>query len=475
MTSENLASLRNRHPALRYLSYQTTHDGDSLSVEYLFRLEPDLDFRHRITIPSPDEHLDATADRLIFLLGMIELISYWKTACPEKILVDAGALNETEIRWWEHLYRQGLGEFFFLNAISPLIDFSITASAGAWKPPSSPPDSSAHGRLVLVGGGKDSIVSLELVKKFSNVPLQALCVNPISASLDAIALAGYPSPLVIQRVIDPRIHELNRAGYLNGHIPYSAFLAFVSTLTAWLHGFSEVITSNETSASEGNAFIEGIEVNHQYSKGIEFEEQFRAYMDQAAVPVSYYSFLRPLNELQICALFSQQKKFHSVFRSCNREQTLAARQRNLEASTLTGPGVKRTGWCGECPKCVFTWICLATFLPLVETDRIFGISPLSYPSFSDISRDLAGKGAHKPFECVGTYQEVQVALKKILSGLRAGTDSDQSISRTLEQFVPDNTPDLKDILKRWDNRNFLPQTLADRLQSHLTVVAGSTQ
>ena len=54
---------------------------------------------------------------MIFSLGMVELVSYWKIACPPTVAVEAGWLNQDQIDWWKDLYFNGLGEFFYVNGI----------------------------------------------------------------------------------------------------------------------------------------------------------------------------------------------------------------------------------------------------------------------------------------------------------------------------------------------------------------------
>jgi hypothetical protein len=55
---------------------------------------------------------------LIFNLGMIEALSYWKATCSPKIEILAGNLNKEQIRWWKDLIFKGMGQFFFENKIN---------------------------------------------------------------------------------------------------------------------------------------------------------------------------------------------------------------------------------------------------------------------------------------------------------------------------------------------------------------------
>ncbi len=459
MLPKKVSALRDRHSCLHYRAYTVDLSHSQLTMRYTFELEPGIVFTPTITIPSRRGVIDGTCRRLAFLIGIVELLSYWKTSCPERISIECGSLTEDEIAWWENLVRNGLGEFFFVNGITPAISFSIQA-LGSEKFDSSGDLSPlrAGSSLILVGGGKDSVVSLELMRA-TNGENAALCVNPIKASRDAIEAAQYTAPLVVSRTLDAQLRELNNNGYLNGHTPYSALLAFVSVLSAYQNGFSRVIASNESSASEGNIQFLGFNINHQYSKSLAFESTFREYMRSLDVPIEYFSLLRPLNELQICALFSQFPQHHSLFRSCNREQTMAARERQDG-----GTAGRRRGWCGECPKCVFTYICLSCFLDLEAVDKIFGESPLSGAAFMDIARDLAGYGDHKPFECVGTYEEVRSALETLRAKLiqRGEGKRAEGLARISQKPLP-----LAAMLDIWNDEHFLTPELSSLLRERL--------
>jgi len=70
---------------------------------------------------------------------------------------------------------------------------------------------------------------------------------------------------------------LNAAGYLNGHVPISAYYAFYACFVAVLLGYKFVSISQERSSNEGTVDFHGLSVNHQYSKTFEFEEKFRKY------------------------------------------------------------------------------------------------------------------------------------------------------------------------------------------------------
>ncbi|MEG2070300.1 MAG: hypothetical protein RR034_02870, partial [Bacteroidales bacterium] len=204
--------------------------------------------------------------------------------------------------------------------------------------------------------------------------------------------------VILQREIAPKLLELNRAGFLNGHTPFSAMLAFYSLLVSYAVQVREVALSNESSANEPT--IPGTEINHQYSKSLEFEEDFRQYVAENMNDCNhYYSFLRSLTELQIAEHFSQFPQYHSVFKSCN-------------------TGSKENKWCCNCSKCLFAYIILSPFIQDEKMIEIFGEDLLNKPTLKPYFDELTGVAQNKPFECVGTIEEVNQALRMIRDSRR---------------------------------------------------------
>ncbi len=326
---------------------------------------------------------------LVFHIGLTEMISYWKAACPPRVIIRPFSLSPEQAGWWRSLFFHGLGEFLYLNGIATSEEDLLTLeSAGpSLSPLRVAPD---DGIVVPVGGGKDSAVSLEVLGKHADcIPL---VMNPRGASLHTVQAAGYnpDSILRVIRTLDPGLLRMNEEGFLNGHTPFSALLAFVTLLGAVLSGHRYIALSNESSANE--ATIGGTGINHQYSKSFRFESDFREYVRRWISPeISYFSFLRPLDELQIARLFSRMTRYHPVFRSCN-------------------VGSKTDSWCGQCAKCLFTYVILSPFLSDEALRGIFGKDLLADANLIPLLDQLAGIAEEKPFDCVGTIREVNVAL-----------------------------------------------------------------
>ena len=255
---------------------------------------------------------------MVFNIGMIELISYWKCACPENVIIKCGKLTDEQIAFWKKLYFNGLGELFYRNNIKTDINsFMNITSTGIEDFSYEKINDESDGYIVPIGGGKDSVVTLETLPIDKKNDL-CLIINPKPVTLKCASLAGFDNDNIIEikRTIDKNLIDLNSKGFINGHTPFSAMLAFTSYYVAYLFGKKYISLSNENSANESN--VKGQNINHQYSKSYEFECDFDNYANKyLKAPVKYFSFLRPLNELQIAKLFSKHEKYHKVFKSCN--------------------------------------------------------------------------------------------------------------------------------------------------------------
>ena len=121
-----LRELRARHPRFHYEGFSrelTEANGEpALRVEFRFRLEPDIVFTPKLKIQGVDAARlaaipTAQLDNLLFHIGMVETLSYWKAAAPAEIVVHATPLNDEQTAWWLDLLRRGMGEFFYVNKL----------------------------------------------------------------------------------------------------------------------------------------------------------------------------------------------------------------------------------------------------------------------------------------------------------------------------------------------------------------------
>lgn len=391
---------RTKYKNFYYENYHLENTDDSIKISFDFSIDGLAKFNPNISIPKKkfkffNDITGKIAKKIVFYMGMVELISYWKCACPQNVIINCGHLSDHEILWWKKLYFNGLGEFFYTNNITPNFDdfmiISSTDNSIVLESDDRFNFSDKFSNIIPIGGGKDSIVSIELLSKFKSKNLP-LIINPRGASSETAHIAGYLDDeiLEIYRTIDKNLLDLNKKGFLNGHTPFSAMLGFTSVFCSFFLGIPNIALSNESSANESN--IKGTNINHQYSKSFEFELDFSNYVhEHINTNINYFSLLRPFSELKIAQLFSRHKKYFNVFKSCN-------------------VGSKQDIWCGHCPKCLFVYIMLLPFVDVNDLIGIFGKDMLDDISLSDTFSGLIGLSEVKPFECVGTIEEVNYAL-----------------------------------------------------------------
>jgi hypothetical protein len=452
---EKFEMLRKKHPVITYESFDIENTADKLIITYSFSLGDEISFRPRWEFLKKHKDIDYEKEDIVrslaFNLGMVELISYWKCACPPLVLIKAGYLNEEQISWWKYQYFLGLGEFFYTNDINTNIDDFMRVEVMA-EPTAASYNNTVfkkEGCLIPIGGGKDSVVTMELLSHIKDTNL-CYMINRREISVKCAELAGYGEDemLIVKRALDKTLLELNKEGYLNGHTPFSAIVAFSSVLAAYLFDKEYVALSNEASANEST--VEGTEVNHQYSKSYKFEEDFinyeRKYIGSG---VHYFSLLRPFSELQIAAFFAKHEKYYKVFRSCN-------------------VGSKADIWCCSCPKCLFVFGIMSPFIELNKLIEIFGENMLDNESLIPVFDKLIGEVPEKPFECVGTRDELNTAICMAISkwedrGMQLPKLYQYYKEKRLYQMYIDRKTNA--YLKYYNDENFVPVEFVSRLKN----------
>lgn len=394
----NDCKFRTLYPEFIYKSYKIKKRDNEIELEFNFEIPGLCDFTPKTVIKTDNLNIinpidSESAKQIVFSLGMTECVSYFKAVCPEKLTVKCGYLSESDKKYWKKLYFGGLGEFLYRNGIQASEeDFLDINSSAAKKTDTYNIFNKSGCSVVPVGGGKDSAVTAALLKNNNIDKIMYFTVNDQQAREDTVRISGGKKNDIIRtyRTIDKNLLELNKRGFLNGHTPFSAIVAFLSAYCAYITGSENIILSNEASANESN--IEGMQVNHQYSKSYEFEKDFSEYIsEKSGADIKYFSLLRPFNELQIAKYFSSLPQYHGVFRSCN-------------------AGSKANIWCGNCPKCLFVYCIIAPFIEKKELDLIFGGCMTDKIDLIEDFKGLCGLSPVKPFECVGTVEELKYAL-----------------------------------------------------------------
>ena len=455
MQNNKFIEFRKKYKEFIYDKFELYEKDNKIIIKYYFEITNLAKFNPIIEIDKKEiKFNDIDNDyvkNLAFNIGMVELISYWKCACPSKVILKCGYLNEEQIQWFKKLYFYGLGEYRYVNNITMTQDEMMQIIVEQdYKEVINNNEYTNSGILIPIGGGKDSTVTLELLKKYKE-DNYCLIVGGKQPSIDCAHIAGYEDNQIIEvkRTIDSNLIELNKNGFLNGHTPFSALLAFLSYFIAFLTNKKYIALSNESSAEETN--VEGEKINHQYSKSCEFEKDFQDYSQKYLKgDIKYFSMLRPINELQIAMLFSKNEQYHSTFKSCN-------------VGSKQIPWV----WCGNCPKCLFVFIILSPFLySSGKLTKIFGQDLLQKESLLETFKELCGYGKTKPFECVGTYEEVNFAITKTILEL----EKENKKLPYLLQFYKDNYKlvDIsKDLTKQYNEENSVPKELEEILKGKI--------
>ncbi len=381
-----------KYTSFNFARYSFDESAKQLSLEYSY--DDELMFTERFTFDfdfKADYSKDALerACRLLFIMAGV---SYYKAYLPAEINLGSIELTQVEAEFFSKTYHKGLGEFFYVNHLDPTTKPFFPTSENTLNTLSI----ESRGQLIGIGGGKDSLVTTEILRDLPNTTTWSVGHKAqLEPLIKEIALPHYS----IDRQWDRKLLEHNAQGAYNGHVPISAILACVGTVVAVLTGKRDVIVSNESSTSEPNLTYNGVDINHQYSKSLEFEKDFQAILSlHFGDSIRYYSFLRPLSEVKIAELFAKlgYEKYKTVFSSCNRAYTHSSHE---------------MFWCGECPKCAFIFLALTPFVIRKDLEKLFhGKNLLLDPTLEKTYEQLLGIEGDKPLECVGEVKESRAAM-----------------------------------------------------------------
>ena len=415
---------RSRITAFRFTRCSFDPQSGEAQLGYAFDDMPEL--VEVVRFPGAPFTLDAAraaaVERALRLLHLFAGISYYKAAVPPLIQIDGAPIDAATASLLALLYENGLGEFAYRNGLDlrGRIRFPHTAVAPDAAPAVAPAAGLRAHALVAIGGGKDSLVSIEALRHAG--AMQTICWIGASPLIRACAeRTGLPT-LNIARTLAPALFEYNKLGALNGHIPVTAINSAILAVAALLADADAVVFSNERSASYGSIVPGTGEVNHQWSKGWDFERRFAAHLrTHVAADLHYYSLLRPLSELAVARQFARTDRYDAWFSSCNRNFHILGER----------PAQR---WCGACPKCHFVFLALAPFMPKPRLMAIFGRNLLDEPGQAPGFDALLEYRGHKPFECVGEGIESRAAMAALAA--TATWREDALVARFAEEIRP---------------------------------------
>jgi hypothetical protein len=405
--------------------YSFNQETKTLDLHY--SLDDEINFKESFVFNFEFvEYNHQLLDKAFFSLFIMAGVSYYKSYMPRTIKINNNILDTESSAFFSRTYQSGLGEFFYNNKLDPKtkINFPIEGSGKVIES-----KKNNENKLVGIGGGKDSLLTLEILKAAE----QEIATWSVGhrAQLTPLVEKMGTKHFFVDRILDQNIIKLNEQGAMNGHVPISAILAMTGTIVAILSGMSEVVVSNEKSADEPTLVYDGIDINHQFSKSSVFEKDYQQYLKtHEGDNTEYYSFLRPIGELFIAELFAGIgfEKYKHVFSSCNRAFT----QRN-----------NNMFWCGQCPKCAFTFLIFTPFVERMELESLWnGKNLLLDTGLNQTYKELLGIEGEKPLDCVGEIRESRLAMdmaKKIypeLSMYEYESDNDYNY----REIGPDSMP-----------------------------------
>jgi hypothetical protein len=332
-------------------------------------------------------------------LATIDALSYWKAAASPRLVV--GFALPGSLDWWQRFALGGMAEFLWANGLDP--DWLPAIEAPGFDPMPESADADPAAAVLLHSGGKDSIVS-GLLLAASGRRVRPVTYQP-TVEAEAVVAASAPAagwsgrPATIGRGFDPQLLDLNADGYLNGHTPYSAWLAVAATAVAELAGAGRVAAGNSASDDEDN--LEGTwrgaawAVNHQWSKSAAFEA---AWAELAGPDRRYASPLRPMHELAVVAgIVATDPPGARSALSCNR------------SAKAGRPGE----WCGRCPKCAWMAIAIGALAGPAAAVARLGVDVLADPGNAPLVAQMCGRRGPTPFECAGLPSEVRACIRAL--------------------------------------------------------------
>ncbi|WP_282298014.1 UDP-N-acetyl-alpha-D-muramoyl-L-alanyl-L-glutamate epimerase [Stenotrophomonas sp. PS02289] len=410
-----------KHQVATFRFVRCTLDENTGVAQLVYAFDNGPELVETVTIPGAPFLLDGAraqaVEQALRLLHLFAGVSYYKAAVPEDVRIDSYAIDADTAALVEAVYLNGLGEFAYRNGLNlrgrfrlPVQGEALAASAAGLR----------EHALVAIGGGKDSLVSIEALRALG-IEETVTWIGGSQLIRACAERTGLPT-LNIGRVLAPELFELNRQGAWNGHIPVTAVNSAIMALAALLQCVNQVVFSNERSASYGSQIPGTGEVNHQWSKGWAFEQAFGEHLEKhVAADLHYYSLLRPLSELAVARQFAKSDFYDAHFSSCNRNfHILGERPVNR--------------WCGVCPKCHFVFLALAPFMPKTRLVRIFGRNLLDDAEQAGGFDALLEFQDHKPFECVGEGRESRAALATLAS--RPEWSEDVLVKRFIQEIQP---------------------------------------
>ena len=396
----------------RFLSYY--FDRSTYTATFVYQGIDNIIFTEKIFFaPKPgtntssfnlldDPGLTQLLDQAMFLAFILIGTSYYKAHPTKNIRLDR-PLDDFQARFFSTVFQEGLSQYAFENRLTRDKLATFKPTPGFQNKPAV--EYRGQGVLALQSGGKDSLLVAELLNEHN--------INFVPWYISSSSDRSHPNVIdhlddgfnhqkasVVYRQID-HLH-LQQTGGLNGHVPVTFIVESLALIQAILNNQNVILTSIGREGEEPHAMIGDLPVNHQWSKTWQAEQLMTEYIKRYLSPDLHLgSPIRHLSELRIADLFVQKcwQKYGYSFSSCNE----ANYKQNSQNGTLK--------WCGHCAKCANSYLLFCPFIPPQFLQSLFGDKDLFLDqNLIQIFKGLLGVGGEmKPFECVGSVEELRSA------------------------------------------------------------------
>lgn len=296
-----------------YKSFNISTSKENINITYEYEISNQSSFKHQITIVRKDYKIRPISSNLmksmIFNIGMATLVDYLRLTNSKDLVIECTKLEDEQISWWES---------FYLSMFGKDIKIKCTANKTISLEKIIYDDNDFSGYIVPLED-KDSCITLESLNLNRDSDFCLVLDSSIVASKVA-SLAGFSSNNIIEilQTKDKKIIDTNNSDN-------SALTAFIAYFLCYLLSKKYIAVSNDSTS--------GIQ-NKKYGKSFDFENAFRKYTDKyLPTPIEYFSFLRPLNKLQVVKSFAKLTKYHPLFEY---KETLYSSPNRLSASSPKG-------------------------------------------------------------------------------------------------------------------------------------------
>jgi hypothetical protein len=160
-----------------------------------------------------------------------------------------------------------------------------------------------------------------------------------------------------------------------------------------------VIVANEASSSIPQLAHGDMNINHQWSKSIEFERLFQDYLHTYVTSeLSYFSAIRPMPSLAVAREFVKYPQYFNVFTSDNSLFKIALGERS------------HPRWSRDSSKSLSSFILLSALLEENQLMDIFGHNFLNDATLLESFSAIMGENGQVVLDCVGTPEELRASL-----------------------------------------------------------------